>query len=126
MSSRRVEVTEQRRVPVRAVLARLLCVVALGVDVVFDHALVGELGVTVGVGRAERAVLGDGDHVGEAGGVAVDGGGGGEDNVGDIVLGHGSKHAQGAEHIDAVVFEGDLARLADGLDVAGSVNALPA
>lgn len=85
-----VEVAEQSTVPLLGLglVAGLGGVVALGVDHVGDGGLDGELGVAVRVGGAQRAVLGDGDHVGEAGGITVDGGGAGEDNVGDIVLDH--------------------------------------
>lgn len=98
-----------------AALASLLRLSALGVDVVGDHGLDTELGVTVRVGRAERALFGDGDHVGEAGCIAVDGRRGREDDVGDVVLGHAAQEAERAEDVDAVVLERDLARLADGL-----------
>jgi hypothetical protein len=67
------------------------------------------------VGGTERALFGDGDHVGEAGGIAVDGCGGGEDDVGHVVLLHAAQQAEGAEDVDAVVLERDLAGLADGL-----------
>lgn len=69
-------------------LASLGSIVALSVDQVGDGSLDGELGVSVRVGGAERAFLGDGNHVGEAGGISVDGGRAGEDDVGDIVAGH--------------------------------------
>ena len=98
-----------------ASLAVLLCLAALGVDVVGDHSLDTKLGVAVRVGRAKRALLGNGNHVREAGGITVDSCGGREDDVGDVVLGHAAQEAEGAEDVDAVVLEGDLARLADGL-----------
>jgi len=81
-----------------------------------DHRLDGELCVAVWVGRAKRALFGDGDHALEAGRVAVDGRGGGEDDVGDVVLLHRSQEAEGAEDVDAVVLERDL---------AGFTNSLP-
>lgn len=80
-----------------------------------DHGLDSELCVTVWVCRAKWAFLWNRDHVGEAGGIAVDGGRGGEDDVGDIVLLHGAEEAERAIDVDAVVFERDLARLADSL-----------
>jgi len=85
-----VEVAEQSTVPLLGLsfVTGLDGVVALGVDHVGDGGLDGELGVAVGVCRAERAVLWDGDHVREAGCVTVDGGGTGEDDVCDIVLHH--------------------------------------
>jgi hypothetical protein len=98
-----------------AALTSLLGRVALRVDVVGDHGLDAELCVAVRVGGAQRALFGDGDHVGEASGIAVDGCGGGEDNVGHVVLLHAAQQAEGAEDVDAVVLERDLAGLADGL-----------
>lgn len=80
-----------------------------------DHSLDRELCVTVWIRRTKRAFLWNRDHVGEAGGIAVDGGRGGEDDVGDIVLLHGAEEAERAIDVDAVVFERDLARLADSL-----------
>lgn len=103
-------------------LAGLLKLVALGVDVVGDDLLDEGLGVAVGVGRADGAVLGDGNHVGKAGRVAVDGGGRGEDNVGDVVLGHGAEEGDGTADVDAVVLQGDLARFADGLSTRRCVS----
>lgn len=113
-----VEVAEQSAVPLLGLglIAGLGGVVTLGVDHVGDGGLDGELGVAVGVGGAQRAVLRDGDHVGEAGGIAVDGGGAGEDNVGDIVLDHGPQEVNGAVDVDHVVVQGLLAGLANGLN----------
>ena len=115
VATSRVEVSEESGVVLAASLAILLCLAAFGVDVVGDHGLDTELGVAVRVGRAERALFGDGDHVREAGGIAVDGCGGREDDVGDVVLGHAAQETERAEDVDAVVLERDLARLADGL-----------
>ena len=113
----RVEVAQESTVPLLSLLllAGLDQVVALGVDHVGDGGLDGDLGVAVGVGWAERAVLGDGDHVGEAGRVAVDGGRAGEDNVVDVVADHGAQEAEGALDIDAVVVEGLLGGFSNGL-----------
>ena len=61
------------------------------------------LPISVDVGGADGAVLGDGDHVGDAGGVAVDGGGRGEDDVGDVVFDHGGEEGNGTADVDAVV-----------------------
>lgn len=90
MCASRVEVAEESCVPLVALLTLFSGVVPLCVDVVCDDLLIEELCVAVGVCGTERAVLWDGDHVLEAGGIAVDGGGGGEDDVGDVVLGHGA------------------------------------
>lgn len=114
-----VEVAQVGTVPLRVGLASLLEVVSLGRDVVLDDTLDHRLRAAVGVGRADGAVLWDGNHVGEACRVAVDGGRGGEDDVGDIVLGHGAHQADAAADIDAVVLEWDLARLANGLGILG-------
>lgn len=110
-----VEVPQQRSVELVTALAGLLGLRALSVDVVGDHGLDAELGVAIRVGGTERAVLGDGDHVGEARGIAVDSRRRGEDDVGDIVLGHALEEAERAEDVHAVVLERDLAGLADGL-----------
>lgn len=115
MSTAGVEVTEQGTVPLLERLASLLIVASLSVDEVGDDVLNHGLGAAVGVGRADWAVLGDGDHVGDAGSIAVDGGGGGEDNVVDVVALHGAEEGDAATDIDAVVLEGDLAGLADSL-----------
>lgn len=108
----RVEVTQQSGVEPAGVGASLLSLIALGFDVVGDHALDGRLGAAVGVGRADRAVLRDRDHVGEAGGIAIDGCRGGKDDVGDVVLLHGLEECDAAADIDAVVLQGNLAGFA--------------
>lgn len=112
-----VEVAEQGTVPLLGLglVAGLDGIVALSVDHVGDGGLNGELGVSVRVGGAQRAVLRDGDHIGEAGGVTVDGGGGGEDDVGDVVLHHGAEEVDGAVDVDQVVVQGLLTGLTDGL-----------
>lgn len=107
MRTARVEVAQQSAVPLLEGLALLFQVGALGIDVVGDDVLNHGLGAAVGVGRANGAVLGDGDHVGESSGIAVDSGGGGEDNVGDIVAGHGLEERNAAADVDAVVLERD-------------------
>lgn len=110
-----VEVAQVGAVPLLVRLACLLELVALSRDVILDNALDHRLCAAVCVGRANRAVLWDGNHVGEASGIAVDGGGRGEDDVGDIVIGHGAHQGDATADIDAVVLEGDLAGLANGL-----------
>jgi len=117
VGARRVEVAQQSGVPLLSLLglASLFQVVALCVDEVRDGILNGVLGVSVRVGWAQGALLGDGDHVREAGRIAVDGGRAGEDDVGDIVALHGAQQADGAVDVDMVVVEGSLGRLADGL-----------
>ena len=123
VSTSRVEVAEESTVPLLGLglVAGLGGVVALSVDHVGDGGLNGELGVAVGVGGTQRAVLGDGDHVREASGVTVNGGGAGEDNVGDIVLDHGAQEVDGAVDVDQVVVQGLLARFTDSLDLLASI-----
>lgn len=61
-------------------------------------------------------MLGDGNHVGNTGGVAVDGGRGGEYDIGHVVLFHGAHESDAALDIDTVVLERNFGRLADSLD----------
>lgn len=73
------------------------------------------LGASVRVRGADGAVFGDGDHVGNSSGVAIDSRGRGEYNVGDIVLGHAAEESDCPADVDAVVFEGNFTRFADSL-----------
>lgn len=116
-----VEVPQQSTVPGLVGFASLLEVVALGIHVVGNEVLNRGLGATVSVGRANGAVLGDRDHVLEAGGIAIDGCRGRKYNVGNVVATHGAEESDAAADIDAVVLEGLLARLADSL-VLGKVS----
>jgi len=122
MCASRVEVAEESTVPDLRVLAILLESIALRIDVVRDDLLIHGLGMAVGVGCADGAVFWDGYHAFVAGGVAVNGGGGGKDNVGDIVAGHGAEEGDGTTDIDAVVLGRDLCGLSDGLENALSVE----
>ncbi len=115
VSAAGVEVSQQSAVPLLKRLALLLQPVALSVDVVGNDVLNRGLGAAVGVCGANRAVLGDRNHVGESGGIAVDGSGRRKDDVGDVVAGHGANEADAATDVDAVVLERDFARLANGL-----------
>jgi hypothetical protein len=112
-----VEVAQESGVPLASLglVSGLDSVVALGVDDVGDSGLDGELGVAVGVGRAQRAVLGDGDHVGETGGISVDGGGAGEDDVVDVVADHRAEEVDGAVDVDIVIVQRLFAGLPDSL-----------
>lgn len=110
-----VEVSQKSAVPLLKWLALLLQPVALGVDVVGNDILNHRLGAAVGVCGANRAVLWDRNHVGESGGITVDGGGRGEDDTRDVVAGHGAHEANAAADVDAVVLERDLGRFANGL-----------
>ena len=118
MAPARVEVPQQRRVPplhlLRA-LPRPLVVRPRRRDVVADRGLGGDFRVAVRVGGAERALLGDGDHVGEARGVAVHGRRRGEDDVVDAVARHRAQQAERAVDVGVPVVERALAGLADGL-----------
>ncbi len=69
--------------------------------------LPGQLGLAVGAQRLARGVLGDQVHVGHA----VDGGGGGEEEVADARVGHGLEQDGKALHVLVVVVH----RLLDGL-----------
>ena len=81
-------------------------------------------GIAVRVRRADRAFLRDRDHVWETGCVAVDCGGGGENNVGDIMAGHGAEQTDGAVYINAVVLQWNLTGFADGLGERETVSAM--
>ena len=111
----RVEVSEQCTIPLLEWLSGLLQIASLSVDKVGDDVLNHGLGATIGVGRTNGAVLWDGNHVGESGGITVDGGRRREDNVGDIVALHGAEQGNAAANIDAVVLERNFARLANSL-----------
>ena len=77
-----------------------------------NDSLVRGLGATIRVGGPNGAVFGDGNHVLEASGVAVDGGRRREDDVGDIVTCHGAEKADGTVDVGAIVLQRDLARFA--------------
>lgn len=85
-----VEVAEESGVPFLGFVffAGFLGGIALRGDLVGDDAFDGGFCAPVRVGWADRAVFWDGDHVLEACRVAVDGGGGGEDDVCYVVLFH--------------------------------------
>lgn len=90
-------------------LSLLLEIIALGFDVVGDQGFASCFGAAVGVCGTNGADFGDGDHVLEAGSVAVDSSGGREDDVGDIVAGHGTEEANRAVDICAIILKRDLA-----------------
>lgn len=115
MSPGGVEVAEQSGVPVIAGFALFLQVVPLCFDVIGYARFDGCLGPAIRVGGAQRTSLRDGDHVGESGRIAIHGRRGREDNVGDIMRGHGFEQTDGAIDIGMVVFERDLRRLSDRL-----------
>jgi hypothetical protein len=110
-----VEVSQQRSIPLLIWLALLLQVIPLSIDVISDDRFDHAFSVSVWIGGANWAILRNGYHVGNSGRIAVDGRGRGEDNVGDIVLGHAAEESDGSANIDAVVFEGDLGGFTNGL-----------
>lgn len=65
-----------------------LAFITLRLDMIGDNGLDRCFGTAIGVRRTNRAVFGNGYHVRETGSVAIDGGRGGENDVGDIVFGH--------------------------------------
>ena len=96
-----VEVAQQGDVPAR--IAKL----QVGQDLLDE-----QLGATVGVGGRGGEILADGD----AGRVAVDGGGGTEDQVAHPGVGHGAAQAEGSANVVVVVLKGDLGGLAHRLE----------
>ena len=112
-----VEVAEEGAVPLLGFLglAGFVRRRTLRGDVIGDGGLGSNLGVAVGVRGTQGAFLRDGDHVGEARGVAVDRSRGREDNVVDIVVSHGAQQADRAVDIDFPVVERDFSRFANGL-----------
>jgi hypothetical protein len=116
VSTARVEVSQQSTVPLLELLTSLLQVVALSIDEVADNILDHGLGAAVCVGRSNGAVLGNGNHVRESGSIAVNGSGGGENDVVNVVALHGAEERNAAADVDTVVLERDFARLADSLE----------
>jgi hypothetical protein len=117
VGARGVEVAEEGGVPLLCfcVVAGFMRSAALRVDGVGYHALDSRLGAAVDVGGADGAVLGNRDHVGDAGRVAVDSGGRGEDDIGHVVLDHGGEERDRPADVDTVVCEWDFGGLANGL-----------
>jgi len=111
----RIEIAEEGAVPVFAALTLLFEVVTLGFDVIGDHSFDCGFRTAVGVCGTDGAVFGDWDHVGEAGGVAVDGGGAGEDDVADVMGGHGGEEVDCTEDVCAVIFQRDFGGFANSL-----------
>ena len=97
-------------------LARFLSIISLRINVIRDDQFDRALGSSVWVGRANRAVLGDRNHVGNSSRIAIDGRGRGEDDIWDIVLGHAPEESDSSANIDAVIFERNLGRFADCLE----------
>ena len=110
-----VEVTQIGAIPLLVRLSSFLQVITLSIDKVDNDVFNHRLGAAVRVGRALGAVLGDGNHVREAGGITVHGRRGRKDYVGHVVALHGTEKRKCAADIDAVVLERDFAGLANGL-----------
>lgn len=120
MSTRRVEVSKETSIPHVGFLSNYVrrvfkSIGALGRDMVGYHVLHGGFGIAIGICGTDWALFRNGDHVGKAGCVAVDGRGGGEDDVGNIVAGHGTEETEGTVDIDMVIIEGSFTRFTDGL-----------
>lgn len=76
MAAGGIEIAEQTSIPGLG-FGRVVGFEGLGslsVDVVGDHELRGEFGVAVGVGGTQGAFFRNRNHVGDAGGIAIDGG----------------------------------------------------
>jgi hypothetical protein len=115
VASGRVEVSQERTIPLLIRLICLLRIVALSINEIRNDQLNCTLCASVGVRGANGAVFWDGDHVGDSCRIAVYGRRGGEDDVGDIVLLHAAQESDGSAYIHAVIFERDLAGFADSL-----------
>lgn len=100
-------------------------VVALSFDMVGDAGFDGSFGAAVGVGGTDGAFFGNGDHMGKASRVAIDGGRGGEDDVGDIVLCHRREEADGPVDICAIVLQRNLTRFANCLRLISKTSLMP-
>ena len=83
--------------------SRLQKTIALGFHVVCDASFDRRFGTAIGVRGADWADFRNWDHVFEAGGIAIDGGRRGKNNVGYIVACHGGQEADGAVDIGTVV-----------------------
>lgn len=108
MRAARVEISQVGAVPLLKWLVSLLQVLTLRTDEVFDDVLDGGLSSTIGVGWSDRAMFRNRNHVLKASGVAVDGRGGREDDVCDVMLFHGAEKGDGTPNIYTVVFERDF------------------
>lgn len=76
VSTARVEVAEQSAVPLLEGLARLFGLPPLSLDMIGNDGLDHHLGMTVCVGGANGAALGNGNHARDTGGITIDSGGG--------------------------------------------------
>lgn len=91
MRARWVEVTQQRSIPLREWLSRLLQVIALCLNVIrYDHFNCG-LRAPIRICRPNRAVLGDGYHVGESSSIAIHRRRRRENDISNVVFRHTPK-----------------------------------
>lgn len=118
MTASRVEVSKESSVPLLDIcfLAFFGCLRTFCSDVVADHQLRGVFGVSVGIGGAKGAVLGDWNHVRKTGSIAVDGGRRGIDDVGDVIRLGRFQETECAIDIGVVVVKRDFSRFADSLE----------
>lgn len=112
-----VEVAKDGSVPLLGLLliASLLGGHALSGNHILDGVLNGNLGMTVGICGVKRAVLRNGDHVLEAGRIAIDSRRRREDDLVDIMLDHALEEVDRTTNIDAEVLKWLLHRFTNGL-----------
>lgn len=115
MTSRRIEVSQQCAVPVIPILPLLLEIVTLGLNMISDQGLDCSFCATIWICGTDGAMFWDGNHVFETCSIAVDGGRGGEDDVGDIMTSHRREQADGAIDVCPPIFQRNLSRFAYGL-----------
>lgn len=94
------------------------CAVPAGVrlDMILDHHFDHHLGPPIRVGRADRAVLGNRDHVFVLCGISVDSRRRRKDNIFNIILLHCAEEGDSAADVDAVVFDRLFGGFSHGLD----------
>jgi hypothetical protein len=88
VTTSRVEISQQRTIPLLIWLVGLLRIIPLRINEIRDNQLNCTLRPSVGVCRADGTVFRDGNHVGNSRRVAIDSRGGGEHDVVYIVLLH--------------------------------------
>lgn len=116
VATRRIEVSQQRAIPLFSALARLLRNIPLRVHKVRDHILHCKLRIAVRVRRPQRALLRNRYHILKPRRIPIHRRGAREDDVRYMVLLHAAQQAQRAVDVDLVVVQRDLAALADGLE----------
>lgn len=91
---------------------------------VSDNALNRSLCSSIGIRWADRAMFRDWDHIGEPSCVAIHGSRGGEDYVGHVVFGHGTKKADCTVDIGTVIFERNFSGLSNSLKMINKYQRL--